>query len=325
MAAFFSSPAAPRHDKQAVVLGMDGGGTKTEVLIADLEGKILSSHIGGPTNLAAVPESVALNNLEDALTAAFKKLRRVHVVRAVVGMAGIDTSSDAEHFRTFASATLESFGIRNYQLVNDSEVALANGTDSTDALILIAGTGSICFGRNTAGKTARAGGMDYLLADEGSGYWIGRKVLRAVVRAHDGRGMATALTPLVLRHFKITQVNQLKQKVYQPQLSKMGVAELAKLWEAAVLQHDEVALIIQKQIVDKLAVLTEAVARSLELTDKPFDLVMAGSITQLKVVGPLLRERLQQLFPQVTLLVPKNSPAHGAIKLALRANSTEAV
>lgn len=322
MAAFFASKSAKTAEKQAVVLGMDGGGTKTEVLIADLKGTIIAQYTGGPTNLAAVPESEALNNLEDSLSAAFKQLRHVQVMQAVVGMAGIDTSSDADHFRTFASVTLESFGIRQYQLLNDSEVALANGSDAENAMILIAGTGSICFGHNGEGKTARSGGMDYLLADEGSGYWIGRKVLRAVVRAHDGRGVKTAMTPLILRHFKISDVNQLKQKVYQPMLSKMRVAELAKIWEAGVQKQDEVALIIQKQIVEKLSILAEAVARSLEITNKPFDLVMAGSITQLKVVEPLLHERLQQLFPKVTLLVPKSSPAHGAIKLALKAVST---
>jgi N-acetylglucosamine kinase-like BadF-type ATPase len=305
-----------------VVLGMDGGGTKTEVLITDLNGEIIASHTGGPTNLAAVPESVALNNLEAALSSVFKQARRVRVKAAVIGMAGIDTLSDEARFRPFADATLESFGIFDYVLLNDSAVALANGTDADNAIILIAGTGSICYGHSADGKTARAGGMDYLLADEGSGYWIGRKVLRAVVRANDGRGLATAMTPLVLKHFKITEVNDLKQKVYQPQLSKMSIAELAKVWETALNDGDEVAKIIQKQIIDKLELLVEAVARSLKLSDASFDLVLAGSIVQLPVVEPLLRARLLKKNSRITIIIPTTSPAHGAIKLALKALST---
>ena len=323
MAAFLSDTFSTSNDFTPVVLGMDGGGTKTEVLLTDLQGKTLSSFIGGPTNLAAVPEKEALDNLEEALSAVFMQSPKVRVVQAVIGMAGIDTLSDEARFRPFADATLESFGIKKYQLFNDSAVALANGSDAANALILIAGTGSICYGHNSTGKTARAGGMDYLLADEGSGYWIGRKVLRAVVRAHDGRGLPTVMTELVLTHFGISKVSQLKQKVYQPQLSKMKIAELAKVWEQAVVRNDEIALIIQKQIIDKLALLVEAVARSLALTDKPFDLVLAGSIALLPVVQPLLRARLETTFPSLSICIPETTPVNGAIKLALAAVKNE--
>ena len=318
MHSFFSFGASAPSVKQPVVLGMDGGGTKTEILVADLEGKIIASHVGGPTNLAAVPESEALDNLETTLSAVFQNLRRVDVQCAVVGMAGVDTPSDETRFHYVADAVFASFGIENYTLLNDSAVALANGSTSPDAIILIAGTGSICFGHNVKGETARAGGMDYLLADEGSGYWIGRKVLRAVVRANDGRGPATALTSLVLEHFKIKQVHELKQKVYEQQLSKMGVAQLAKVWEAALLQNDQIALHIQEQILDKLLALVSAVARSLSFSQGPFDLVLAGSITQLPVVEPHLRARLKDAYPQIQIVVPQTTPAHGAIALALK-------
>ncbi len=320
MSALFKASSSAAHpDKKMVVLGMDGGGTKTEVLIADLDGNILSSFIGGPTNLAAVPESEALEHLEEALSAAFKRLRHVTVKHAVVGMAGIDTLSDIARFRPFADATLESFGIKQYELLNDSAVALENGTEAENAIILIAGTGSVCYGRNAEGKTARAGGMDYLLADEGSGSWIGRKVLRAVVRARDGRGPETALTPLILKHFKIKAVSQLKQKVYEPRLSKMSIAELAKVWESALLQADSVALQIQKQIVDKLSELVQAVAHSLGFEQQSFDLVLAGSIALLPVVEPQLRVRLKDTYPTINIVIPTLTPAHGAITLALKA------
>jgi N-acetylglucosamine kinase-like BadF-type ATPase len=97
------------------------------------------------------------------------------------------------------------------------------------------------------------------------------------------------------------------------------VAELSKVWQQAVIQKDEIAQIIQKQIVEKLLAMVEAVARSLSISDRPFDLVLAGSITQLPEVEPELRARLEEKFPKITIRIPSDTPAFGAIKLALKA------
>lgn len=325
MTALFKSSTTEPIERTTVVLGLDGGGTKTEVLIADLDGSILARHVGGPTNLAAISELVAMDNLEAALLAAFKGLRRVKVQQAVLGMAGIDAASDVVQFHRLADPLLTSFGIHRFQLVNDSEVALANGTMADNAMILIAGTGSIAYGHNATGVETRAGGMDYLLADEGSGYWIGCKVLQAVVRADDGRGQATALTPLVLKHFGIAEVEGLKEKVYQPLLSKMEIAELAKIWETALKQADEVAKKIQTQVVSELVELVQAVAHTLGFSTESFDLVLAGSIAQLGVVVPPLRARLLEQYPQIKIIIPAATPAHGAVKLALKAVEPQVV
>lgn len=299
------------------MLGMDGGGTKTEVLLAKQDGTIIASHIGGPTNFAAISEGQALDNLEEALQKVFRGQKRVKISSAVVGMAGIDTPADAARFHRLADALLASFGIEQFQLLNDSEVALANGSTTEDGVILIAGTGSICFGRTAAGLTARSGGMDYLLADEGSGYWIGRKVLRAVVRSHDGRGPETALTPLVLEHFGITDVLELKQRVYQPLLTKMAIAQLATVWEAALATEDSSAKRIQTQVVEKLLEMIVAVVTKLELSQTSFNMVLSGSIAQLPAVEPQLSAGLRERYPSCSIKLPTTTPAHGAIKLAL--------
>lgn len=325
MSALFKFSTPEPIERTAVVLGLDGGGTKTEVLIADLVGTILASHVGGPTNLAAISELVATDNLEAALSAAFKGLRHVEVQQAVFGVAGIDAASDLVQFHRLADPLLASFGVHHFQLFNDSEIALANGTMAAEAMIVISGTGSIAYGHNANGVEVRAGGMDFLLADEGSGYWIGCKVLQAVVRADDGRGQPTALTPLVLKHFGISAVEGLKEKVYQPLLSKMEIAELAKIWEVALKQDDEVAKEILALVVDELVMLVQAVARALGFSTGSFDLVLAGSIAQLGVVVPPLRARLLEQYPQIKIIVPETTPAHGAVKLALKAIESQVV
>ena len=84
-----------------------------------------------------------------------------------------------------------------YMLAGDQAAALYAAHGAGPGAVLISGTGSICFGRNTRGITARAGGRGYKIDDEGSGYAIGRDILSAVVRAQDGRSRPTVLTELV--------------------------------------------------------------------------------------------------------------------------------
>ena len=100
-------------------------------------------------------------------------------------------------------------------VTNDALIALVAGAGVGPGVVVIAGTGSIAYGRNAHDEAARAGGWGYILADEGSGFWIGRQALRAVVRAADGRGPATALTPLVLEFFGVTRAEQLVREVYR--------------------------------------------------------------------------------------------------------------
>lgn len=324
---------------QEFVLGVDGGGTKTELVLADLNGVVVAQQSVGATNLAAVSAQTAVANLTEGLRALFAQLQesetaeevadsrglvttsvpaQPNIVSAVVGQAGVDTPQDEQEFRALAQRVFSRFGIGQWQLVNDSEIALASGSSQADALVLIAGTGSICWGRNAAGSTVRTGGMDHLLADEGSGYWIAVEMLKAVVRAHDGRAEPTALTQLVLNHWQLSSVDALKNVVYQPSMNKMELAKLAKVWEVGVNQDDVVANSILERAVAELSLLVSAAARALSLTDQPADLVLAGSIAKLSFIQTPLRAHLNSILPQLSILVPDRPPVMGAVKLALQ-------
>ena len=117
-----------------------------------------------------------------------------------LGIAGVDRPDDAAAVR----GIMRRIGYQARVLVvNDALVALEAGAPGGPGVVIISGTGSIAYGRNAAHEAARAGGWGYVLGDEGSGYWIGRAALRAVLREADRRGPKTALTPLLLRHFGI--------------------------------------------------------------------------------------------------------------------------
>ena len=117
---------------------------------------------------------------------------RSRVAAVCLGIAGVDRPADEQVIR----GILRRLGYRETaRVVNDAAIALAAGAPERVGIVVLAGTGSIAYGADRAGRTARAGGYGFLLADEGSGYWLGHQALRAAVRAADGRGPQTLLTP----------------------------------------------------------------------------------------------------------------------------------
>ena len=122
-----------------------------------------------------------------------------------LGIAGVDRASDEAVVRSI----MRRIGYKaRILVVNDALIALQAGVGDAAGIVIVSGTGSIAYGRNDQGEAARAGGWGYVLGDEGSGYWIGRLALRAVVRHADGRGRVTSLTPRLLAHFGVERANR---------------------------------------------------------------------------------------------------------------------
>src|SRR5688572_17810171 len=204
------------------VLGIDAGGTKTVCYLADVNGRIVGEGRGGGANLQAhgelEVEKVLHAVIEDAIGD-----RAILPVSVCLGVAGVDREEDDRIVR----GIMRRLGYRSHLLVvNDALVALVAGAGDDAGIVLIAGTGSIAYGVSGDGYAARAGGWGFVLGDEGSGYWIGREALTAVVRQADGRGPKTRLTPLVLEHFHLTRVDGLVREVYDRGLRRQAVAAL---------------------------------------------------------------------------------------------------
>jgi N-acetylglucosamine kinase-like BadF-type ATPase len=302
-------------------LAVDGGGTKTEAICADENGAVIGAGLSGPTNLTSTSYGAASFNLIEAIRQAIENLpesEQKNFEILVIGLAGID--SQKEHDDAFAvfSRAIAHYRIKKIILVNDSIIALENGSDKKDAVILISGTGSVCLGQSSDGKTARAAGMDFLLADQGSGYAIGRSVLREAVRSFDGRAPKSIIEKLVCDYFKIPSIADLKNEVYNPLLTKIEVADLAPICSVAFDQGDEMAKIIFDKIIVDLTVMLEAVVRRMEFEQREFDCVCSGSITKLPYVYKGLSEFIASKFPQANVIVPNTRPVFGALKMALR-------
>lgn len=162
-------------------------------------------------------------------------------------------------------------------LTGDQETALAGALGAPCGMVLIAGTGSICFGRDAAGKTARSGGYGHKIDDEGSGYALGRDALGGrCAGAGTGRGPRTLLTDLVFAQLKVVDVGGLVQFTYDPQTDKKQIAALAPLVARAYEAGDEAAKTVVEKACRELALLVEPVARALHMEDGV--LALTGSI-----------------------------------------------
>ena len=135
----------------------------------------------------------------------------------------------------------------NTLIVNDALIALVAGAGAEPGVVVVSGTGSIAYGVSHHGVAARAGGWGPTLGDEGSGYWIGRRALAAVMRDADGRGPRTDLTPLVLRHFSLPKPEALVAEIYHQPQGRRAIASLGAVVDRARAEGDPVAIDIMTQ------------------------------------------------------------------------------
>lgn len=298
------------------VLGIDAGGTKTVCYLADREGRVVGEARGSGANLQAHGELQVEKVLHVVIDEAIGD-REMPPSAVCLGIAGVDRVEDDRVVR----GIMRRLGFKTRTLVvNDALIALVAGVDRNPGVVLIAGTGSIAYGVNASGFAARAGGWGFVLGDEGSGYWIGRQALAAVVREADGRGPRTRLTPLVLDHFHLARVEGLVGAVYEHGLKRQAMAGLGTLVEQARATGDVTAGDILAHASEELTRAAASVITRLEMRGAAFGTVLAGSMFR---ASPWLAEdvsrRLMEVAPRTVVRPLAVEPALGAVRLALRA------
>jgi N-acetylglucosamine kinase-like BadF-type ATPase len=296
------------------VIGIDAGGTKTVCYLADGEGRLMGESRGGGGNLQAIGELGLEKELHTLMETAIG-VRSIVPAAICLGIAGVDRRDE----EAVVEAIMRRIGFKARVVVtNDALVALVAGAGHEPGVVIVAGTGSIAYGRNAGGYAARAGGWGYVLGDEGSGYWIGRLALRAVVREADGRGPATRLTARILEHFQVTRPGELVHEVYARRLRPSAIAALARHVQAARDDGDPVASGILEQGARELVAGAASVVRRLDMADEPFVFVLAGG-TFLAVpwLVATVSERLTALAAAARVQILDREPAWGAVLLAL--------
>jgi N-acetylglucosamine kinase-like BadF-type ATPase len=298
------------------VLGIDAGGTKTVCLLADETGLVLAEGRGGGANLQSAGELEVEKVLHTVMEAALAGTEG-RPAAICLGIAGVDRPDDAAAVR----GIMRRIGFHTRTLVvNDALVALVAGAGTEPGVVVVAGTGSIAYGRNADGQAARSGGWGYLLGDEGGGFWIGRAALSAVVRQFDGRGPSTVLTEMVLAYMRLGSPTELIHEIYYRDLQRHAIAGLAALVQRATEAGDAVAAEILARAGSELTAAAASVIARLGMRGETFPTVLAGGI--FRGVPWLTRgveTRLSEVAPRSQIKLLEIEPAVGAVRLALAA------
>ena len=292
------------------VLGIDAGGTKSVGLLADETGRVLGEARGDGANLYTHGEL----HVEKVFDGIIETFANDHPIAALcVGIAGVDRPYDEGVIRNL----LRRLGHRrNTRVVNDAVIALTAGAPERFGIVVLAGTGSIAYGASRDGRTARSGGFGSLLADEGSGYWLGHQALRAAVRASVGRGEPTRLKDLVFAALGAASMTEVIPKVYEQAMPKHGIAALAPLVEEARAAGDAVAAELIRRGGQELALAAQLERARHGAGREPFPVVLAGGA--FRACPSLVDTVVAALDMAAARPAPLTvEPALGAVQLAL--------
>lgn len=304
---------------EGYVVGVDGGGTKTVALLATADGHVVGRGVGGPANVQIVGAEAVRHALAAAIDAALAgatvAARRADVRAAVLGVAGVHTPLDVEAV-TSGAALLPSSRV---EVLNDGVTALRGATGGRPGIAVVAGTGSISYGLDDAGRLAQCGGWGPTIADEGSAYSIVRRALGAAARAHDGRGPATALLPALMDALGAATFEDLLRPVYgPPALTRDGLAALAVHVTRYAEGGDPVARGLLAEAGEELALMATVLAGRCNLGAAPFPVACIGGVwTAGELVAAPFRRRLHAEYPRAVVGPPALSPAAGAVLAAI--------
>ncbi|MGA3245280.1 MAG: BadF/BadG/BcrA/BcrD ATPase family protein [Bacteroidota bacterium] len=309
--------------RKQLVVGMDGGATKTAGLLSDLDGVVLAEETGGASN----PQVVGPEKTADVIVSLVEKLcikancSTNEVLAVVAGLAGAGREGDKVRVKTatLAEAKRRRVSVGTVTIESDGRIALEGAFKGRLGIILIAGTGSFALAKDHKGGIHRAGGWGRVVGDEGSGFVIGRDGLNIVAKHIDGRGKATLLTKLVDERFGLSNQEKIINGVYRERFDVATVAPL--VIEAAEAKDVECARILNKatfELSEHVRTLVNKIEESSRSRSK-ISLAFIGSlISNDNIYQKILKQKVTFSLPQVTVIAPEAPPAYGAVLLSIR-------
>jgi N-acetylglucosamine kinase-like BadF-type ATPase len=305
------------RNPRLLVAGIDGGGTGTRAVIMDEQKRVIGEGHAGPSNPLRVGIADAATNVRQAVDRACAEagVHRDDVLHVTVGLAGVRRTD-------IRSVTLEKIKhclkeIKSIELLPDGDIALYGATDGQPGLVVIAGTGSICCGRNRQGKQVCAGGWGPIVGDEGGAAWIARKGLQAVAHAADERGPKTALTAAALMYFKVTTPDDLSTAIYSPAMTNDRLAGFGRDVVRVARAGDEVAIEILQEAGRELAIAATAVIKRLRMQNDKFPVAAVGGVYGAgELILESMREEIEKTAKGAVISEPLFSPVVAAARLA---------
>ena len=312
------------------VLCIDGGGTKTVCVLATLDGKVIGRGSGGTTNPNLVSALEINETLQKAIQEAIQNLPELQIEAVCGGIAGVGASEEKRvevsnvigqilSTPPFCHALSKRFNPSvNIEVVSDVVITLVAGAGKRHGIVAISGTGSVVYGETVKGQRIKVGGWGYQL-DEGSGYAIGRKAIKEILRAYDANGKTTLLAQKVLNVWNLSSMQDVVDYIYQKTTKPTDIANLAKIVNSAASAGDEAAKDILRKTAQDLYFNIAAAIKQIDFGKEGATLVLSGGVlTNIKIVSEIIIKKVRAELPAITAIQLCREPVKGAIILALR-------
>lgn len=292
-------------------LGVDGGGTKTKVIIINEHKDIIYEGLGGPSSIDTVSIEKTIQSVNEALTQ-FSNPKQEPFKSVFLGLGGIARPSDS-HLVEQAAKDIK-YVDKNTVITarNDTYNALASGTHFDDGIALICGTGMNCFG-NKHGLTHKSGGWGYKSGDEGSGYFLGIEAIKYMIRGYDGRVELTPFLETIFTTLKVEDIVNIPSIL--DTLNRTQIAALAPLVRAFATQGDPYALDILSRGAKALAQCVKAVYHTIKPSPH---LVIVGSLGNIGLYKEMIHQEILKIDPAFQIESPSLDPALASAHLAYK-------
>ncbi|OYT32008.1 MAG: hypothetical protein B6U94_01215 [Thermofilum sp. ex4484_79] len=272
-------------------VAIDGGGTKSRVLITNEDGVVLSYFEGPGLNINVLGNKSFEENIKQVIWRISKDFD-IEDHLFCFGLAGASKNEEK------ISGILKRIGVKKFKVLTDIEATFLALGGGDDCIIVSSGTGSFAYGQRENLKY-RAGGWGYLFDDEGSGYWVGRKALKYAFMSIDGRIGKTILVKRLEELFQVDSLEKAIPLIYSEYKLPRKTAELALIVKKSAEEGDNISLLILKEAAQELFKLVDTVACNLKLTKEDSFHVYGtgGFLSNVKCVEDILREKILKKYP----------------------------
>ncbi len=298
-----------------IFAGVDGGGTRTTLVLAGPDGREILRHVGGAGLVDPRAPTASAVLVADLVRAAMSQAGLTEPPASLcAGLAGVGNETE----RDAVERALAAEGVAGrVRIVTDGEIALEGSLGGGAGVLVIAGTGSVAYGRAEDGRVARCGGWGMFVGDEGSGYALGRAGIVAALRAADGRGPPTRLLAELMERMGVETPNGIPPWVGRSE--KSVIAALSRPVVEAAEAGDAVALEILRREAGELALHPRALAGVLDPWSGPISVVLYGGTSASALYTGMVEEALAAGPREFRVRLPVADAVAGALSMAMRA------
>jgi len=298
------------------LIGLDGGGTKTKCVLTDFNFNPLYECQGGPSNFLLIGTQIVsetiLSLILESIT--YLKISPDDIASILIGTTGAGRQSDAQKLKNdfIQYAQSKGYFFQSFNVDSDARIALEGAFSGGPGSLLIAGTGSVIFGKDKNNNIHRVGGYGRLIGDEGSGNTLGRRGLNQIAKELDGRGDKTLLTEILKRDFGITDSSKLITEVYR---NNFDIASFAPKVIEAAQNGDRIANKILEDESDELLLHVKSIFNMIGQETLKLCLI-GGTIATENFYSAMFKKKIELHLPNVKIVSAENPPEIGAAFMA---------